>query len=81
MRDDRTEWCLMNLVDCALLTKVHSVLQNTKQSADVIHSFWIPSLGGKVDMIPVDKRVSHLNRPDPEYIVARAQSIAAILMR
>jgi cytochrome c oxidase subunit 2 len=22
------------------------------QSADVIHSFWIPSLGGKVDMIP-----------------------------
>jgi len=22
------------------------------ESADVIHSFWIPSLGGKVDMIP-----------------------------
>jgi cytochrome c oxidase subunit 2 len=24
----------------------------TLKSADVIHSFWIPSLGGKVDMIP-----------------------------
>ena len=24
----------------------------TLQSADVIHSFWVPSLGGKVDMIP-----------------------------
>jgi cytochrome c oxidase subunit 2 len=27
-------------------------VQFTLDSADVIHSFWIPSLGGKVDMIP-----------------------------
>ncbi len=30
----------------------------TLLSADVIHSFWIPSLGGKMDMIP--GRVNHL---------------------
>lgn len=27
-------------------------IEFTLESADVIHSFWIPSLGGKVDMIP-----------------------------
>ncbi len=27
------------------------------RSEDVIHSFWIPAIGGKVDMIPVAKRV------------------------
>jgi cytochrome c oxidase subunit II len=31
----------------------------TLGSADVIHSFWIPSLGGKVDMIP--GRTTHLH--------------------
>jgi cytochrome c oxidase subunit 2 len=30
----------------------------TLKAADVIHSFWIPSLGGKVDMIP--DRATHL---------------------
>jgi cytochrome c oxidase subunit 2 len=30
----------------------------TLRSADVIHSFWVPSLGGKVDMIP--GRTTHL---------------------
>jgi cytochrome c oxidase subunit 2 len=30
----------------------------TLKAADVIHSFWVPSLGGKVDMIP--GRVTHL---------------------
>jgi cytochrome c oxidase subunit 2 len=30
----------------------------TLKSADVIHSFWVPSLGGKVDMIP--GRTTHL---------------------
>ena len=37
----------------------------TLQSADVIHSFWVPSLGGKVDMIPGrDTRMRvHATRP------------------
>lgn len=35
------------------------------QSADVIHSFWIPALGGKLDMIPgrVNRLVLHPTRP------------------
>lgn len=33
-------------------------IQFTLTSADVIHSFWVPSLGGKVDMIP--GRTTHL---------------------
>jgi cytochrome c oxidase subunit II len=33
-------------------------VQFTLRAADVIHSFWIPSLGGKADMIP--GRVTHL---------------------
>jgi cytochrome c oxidase subunit 2 len=34
-------------------------------SADVIHSFWVPSLGGKVDMIPgrVNRLAIHATRP------------------
>jgi cytochrome c oxidase subunit II len=37
----------------------------TLRSADVIHSFWVPSLGGKVDMIPGrDTRLRvHATRP------------------
>ncbi|HEY5965887.1 MAG TPA: c-type cytochrome [Xanthobacteraceae bacterium] len=37
----------------------------TLRSADVIHSFWIPSLGGKVDMVPGrDTRLRvHATRP------------------
>jgi cytochrome c oxidase subunit II len=31
---------------------VGRVVELTLKSADVIHSFWIPTLGGKVDMIP-----------------------------
>jgi cytochrome c oxidase subunit 2 len=33
-------------------------IEFTLKSADVIHSFWVPSLGGKVDMIP--GRTTHL---------------------
>lgn len=35
------------------------------EAADVIHSFWIPSLGGKVDMIPgrTNRLVLHATRP------------------
>jgi cytochrome c oxidase subunit 2 len=35
------------------------------QSRDVIHSFWIPSLGGKMDMIPgrVNRLVLHPEKP------------------
>jgi cytochrome c oxidase subunit 2 len=34
-------------------------------AADVIHSFWIPSLGGKVDMIPgrTNRLVLHATKP------------------
>ena len=35
----------------------------TLQSADVIHSFWVPNLGGKVDMIP--GRTTHLRAAAP----------------
>ena len=43
----------------------------TLQAADVIHSFWVPSLGGKVDMIPGRttqlashrRATRHLSRP------------------
>ncbi len=31
---------------------VGRAIEFTLKSADVIHSFWVPSLGGKVDMIP-----------------------------
>jgi cytochrome c oxidase subunit 2 len=36
---------------------VAQVVELTLKSSDVIHSFWIPSLGGKMDMIP-----GHVNR-------------------
>lgn len=46
----------------ALANELHvAVGQPTQlhlQSADVIHSFWVPALGGKVDMIP--GRTTHL---------------------
>ena len=44
---------------------VNRAVQFTLTSTDVIHSFWVPTLGGKVDMIP--GRTTHLrlvaNRP------------------
>lgn len=35
------------------------------QSADVIHSFWVPSLHGKVDMIPGNSNFIRLEATDP----------------
>ena len=35
------------------------------QSADVIHSFWVPSLGGKVDMIPGRTTYLRLRAAEP----------------
>jgi cytochrome c oxidase subunit II len=35
------------------------------ESADVVHSFWIPSLGGKVDMIPGRKNTLRLSASAP----------------
>jgi cytochrome c oxidase subunit II len=34
-------------------------------SADVIHSFWIPQLGGKKDMIPGRRNILHLSADTP----------------
>jgi cytochrome c oxidase subunit II len=43
----------------------------TLKSADVIHSFWVPNLGGKVDMIP--GRTTHLRLQADEPGVYRGQ--------
>ncbi len=43
-----------NIVHIPVNTKINFVLT----SADVIHSFWVPELGGKTDLIP--GRVNHL---------------------
>ncbi len=52
------------------------------RSADVIHSFWIPSLGGKVDMIPGrDTSLRLHGRRGPASIAAPAPNIAAGRMR
>ena len=51
-------------------------------TADVIHSFWVPSLAGKVDMIP--GRVNRLVAPAPTAparFAASARSSAATSMR
>lgn len=34
-------------------------------SADVIHSFWVPRLGGKIDMLPGRKNVLRLQADEP----------------
>jgi cytochrome c oxidase subunit 2 len=34
-------------------------------SADVIHSFWVPRLAGKLDMIPGHKTILHLQTTEP----------------
>ncbi len=43
----------------------------TLQSADVIHSFWVPNLGGKMDMIP--GRTTHLRLQADQPGVFRGQ--------
>src|SRR5690606_2279291 len=50
-------------------------------SSDVIHSFWVPALAGKVDMLP--NRIHHLRveRAKPASIAASAPSSAASSMR
>ena len=35
-----------------MVVPVHTTVVLTIQSSDVIHSWWIPSLGGKVDAVP-----------------------------
>lgn len=35
------------------------------ESADVIHAFWIPRLGGKVDMIPGRRNIARLQADEP----------------
>ena len=54
----------------------------TLSSADVIHSFWVPNLGGKVDMIP--GRTTHpapARRRTPAFSAASAPSTAAARTR
>ena len=43
------------------------------ESPDVIHSFWIPALGGKIDMIPGRRTAWYWSRPRP------ASSAASVL--
>jgi cytochrome c oxidase subunit 2 len=44
---------------------VGKAVEVTLRSADVIHSFWVPSLAGKVDMIPGRTNRFVLNAADP----------------
>ena len=46
-------------------------------SPDVIHSFWIPGLAGKMDMIPGRTNGSSCARPGPAFSAAPAPSSAA----
>ena len=50
-------------------------------SPDVIHSFWIPALGGKMDMIPGRTNRLLLEADRPASCAAPAPSIAAPRMR
>jgi cytochrome c oxidase subunit 2 len=50
-------------------------------AADVIHSFWIPALGGKVDMIPGGRPRCMSAPTGPAPTVASARNIAADRMR
>ena len=56
-------------------------VQFTLKAADVIHSFWVPSLGGKVDMIPGRTTRLRLTAERPASIAANAPNIAAARMR
>src|SRR3546814_13791833 len=40
------------------------------ESADVIHSFWIPRLSGKLDMIPGRRNVMRLQAEDRKSVVS-----------
>jgi cytochrome c oxidase subunit II len=46
-------------------------------SPDVIHSFWVPSLAGKIDMIPGESPASPWNPRAPVCSVAHAPNTAA----
>lgn len=52
----------------------------TLTTADVIHSFWLPAYGGKVDMIPGRSNSLRFFPPKPASFAANAPSIAAALM-
>ena len=53
----------------------------TLESPDVIHAFWVPSLGGKVDTIPGAPTTSPTSRPVPAPTAVPAPSTAARLTR
>ena len=50
-------------------------------TADVIHSFWVPALGGKVDMVPGRVRHLRINCPSQGCIAVSARNFAAISTR
>ena len=50
-------------------------------SVDVIHSFWVPNLHGKKDLIPGTRQIRGLSRRSPESTTANALSFAATSMR
>ena len=47
------------------------------KGVDVIHPFWIPSLGGKTQIIPGQTNVTWLEADRPASIGANARNIAA----
>jgi hypothetical protein len=50
-------------------------------SSDVIHSFWIPQLGGKMDMIPGQTNVTWLQADSPGVYHGECGEFAASSMR
>ena len=60
---------------------VGSDIEITLSSADVIHSLWVPSLAGKVDMIPGTMNRMRLRATRPVFFAANAPNIAAVLTR
>ena len=46
-------------------------------TGDVIHSFWVPALGGKTDTIPSQTNLTWLRPKSPASIAASARNIAA----
>jgi cytochrome c oxidase subunit 2 len=54
------------------------------ESVDVIHSFWVPKIGGKVDMVPGNGNTMWLQADKPGYLYAQCAEfcgVAHALMR
>ena len=61
-----------------MVVPVHTTVVLTIQSTDVIHSWWVPSLGGKVDAVPGYTTYTWFKAPTtPASSTASARNCAA----